>query len=529
MRHMVGERIGFVAAVALAAGILAIRGSARGEESPTAQESALPEAAGFSRAPIRLTPGQRQAIGVTFGRAERRTIEKKVRTVGRLEYDERRLAEVTLKIQGWIHDLHVDFTGQAVRKGDPLFTIYSPDLVTAQEEYLLALRTHDRLKESRVPGAADSAASLVRASRERLRLWDLTDRQIRALAETGKPKLYQTIHSPISGVVVEKTALKGHAVEPGMTLYRVADLSTIWVYADVYEYDVPLVRVGQEGRLTLPYDPGAVFDAKVTYVYPEVDMRTRTVKVRFELENDENAALKPGMYANVELAIPLGERLVVPRSAILDAGRRQVVFVDGGDGEIAPRDVRAGIRVENDVEILEGLAAGERVVTSGNFLIDSESKLAAAESMMGMMGAIGMGDWKMESARPMDMGGGESPPPEPTAPGPRAAPEPKEKRLGDLLVAVFPAQATANVGEGAIRVRVRDAAGKPATGAEVRFTYTMDMPGMTIEESKAHAVGEGLYEGRVNFTMGGPWGIVVEVRAPGKAPARGKFTVRVAG
>jgi Cu(I)/Ag(I) efflux system membrane fusion protein len=370
-----------------------------------------------------------------------------------------------------------------------------------------------------VPQAALSAASLVSASRERLRLWDLTDGQIRQLEKSGKPRLHQTMLSPISGVIVEKMAFKGHAVEPGMTLYRIADLSTIWVYADVYEYELPFVRVGQEARVTLSYYPDASYTARVTYVSPELDAKTRTAKVRFELANGANRELKPQMFADVELGVALGERLVVPDKAVLDSGRRQVVFVDAGDGQIVPRDVRVGIRTNGSVEILEGLKAGDRIVTSGNFLVDSESKLAGSESMMGMMGAIGMGDWKMESARPMDMGGGTE------SGGPAA----EEQRLGDLLVAAFPARGTAKVGEDAIRIRVRDAAGNPVTGATVRFNYSMDMPGMSIEQSQAAEVGPGIYEGKAKFTMSGPWGIVVEIQPAGKPAVRGKFTVRVAG
>ena len=490
-----------------------------GFSKPAVARADEPEASDFSRAPIRLTPGQRQAIGLTFGVAERRPIERKIRTVGRLDYDERKLAEVTLKIRGWIQDMFADYTGKEVRKGEPLFTIYSPDLVSAQEEYLLALRTNDRLKSSQVPQAALSAASLVSASRERLRLWDLTDGQIRQLEKSGKPRLHQTMLSPISGVIVEKMAFKGHAVEPGMTLYRIADLSTIWVYADVYEYELPFVRVGQEARVTLSYYPDASYTARVTYVSPELDAKTRTAKVRFELANGANRELKPQMFADVELGVALGERLVVPDKAVLDSGRRQVVFVDAGDGQIVPRDVRVGIRTNGSVEILEGLKAGDRIVTSGNFLVDSESKLAGSESMMGMMGAIGMGDWKMESARPMDMGGGTE------SGGPAA----EEQRLGDLLVAAFPARGTAKVGEDAIRIRVRDAAGNPVTGATVRFNYSMDMPGMSIEQSQAAEVGPGIYEGKAKFTMSGPWGIVVEIQPAGKPAVRGKFTVRVAG
>src|SRR5437870_822473 len=338
-------------------------------ETPT--EGTQPEE-GFARAPIRLDGNQQQAIGVTYGVVERRSLEQVIRTVGRFDYDERKLAEVTLKVDGYIGDLFVDYTGKPVRKGDPLFTIYSPDLVTAQEEYLLAHETLGRLGGSNVPGALESARSLVRASRERLRLWDLTDQQVRALEESRKSKLYQTIYSPISGVVIEKMAFKGHRTEPGMPLYRIADLSTIWVYADIYEYELPFVQVGQEARITLPYYPADDWTARLTYVYPSIDAKTRTAKVRFELPNSGTHQLLPEMYGNLELDVPAGERLTVPASAVLDSGRRQVVFVARGDGELVPRDVKLGSRFGQYVEVLDGLVDGEWVVTSANFLIDWE-------------------------------------------------------------------------------------------------------------------------------------------------------------
>jgi Cu(I)/Ag(I) efflux system membrane fusion protein len=466
------------------------------------------------RAPIRLDAAQRQRIGLTFGMVERRPVDKHIETVGRLDYDERKLAEVTLRVGGYIEELFADFTGKPVRRGDPLFSLYSPDLLTAQREYLLARDTVERLGRSQVPEAREGAAALLRASRERLRLWELTDQQVRELEGTKQAKVSLTIHSPVSGVVVEKHALRGQAVQPGMTLYRIADLSTIWIYADVYEQDAGFVRVGQEAEIRLPYEPSRRFAAHVSWVYPTVDAKARTVKVRFELPNSPEQSLRPEMYANVRLTIPLGERLVVPATALLDSGRRQVAFIDGGEGLLVPREVETGGRFDDWTEVTAGLAPGERVVTSANFLVDSESKLQAAESMMAMMGALGMGHATMEGARGMEMAGGES-----------AGPE--EKVVGDLRVAVFPAREAATVGENVLRVRVRDATGAPVRGARVSFTYTMDMPGMAIGEAQAREVGDGLYEGVARFTMGGPWTVVVQIERPGAPPVREKFTVRV--
>ena len=244
---------------------------------------------------------------------------------------------------------------------------------------------------------------MVEAARRRLLFWDLTSQQIKALEERGAPQTYLTLSAPASGIVVEKMAVKGMRVEPGMKLYRIADLSTVWLYADIYESEVPLVREGQTVTVSLSYYPGETFSGRITYIYPYLDTQTRTNKVRLEFTNPQGK-LKPGMYANSEIEISLGSTLTVPESAVLQSGLRQLVFVEQGEGVFAPREVKLGIKADSRFAVLSGLVAGERVVTSGNFLLDSESKLKAATSMMGMMGAIGMGDWKMESARPMEMG-----------------------------------------------------------------------------------------------------------------------------
>jgi len=483
-----------------------------------------------SRAAIQLDARQRQTIGLTYGVVERRAIDKTVRTVGRFDYDERKLAAVSLKVSGYVDKLFVDYTGKAVRKGDPLFTIYSPELMSAEQEYLLALRNEKELAKSSIPSAAAAATSLAHASRQRLLLWDLGEHQIHELEQSGKPTLRQTIRSPASGVVLEKMVVAGQSVQAGMTLYKIADLSTIWVYGDVYEYELPFVKLGQPAEIRLSYAPDRVFDAKVAYLYPTLDPKARTLKIRFELRNSPDQFLRPEMYGDVTLRAALGERLVVPKTALLDSGRRQIVFVAAGEGRLEPRDVQVGDRVDDFVEIKKGLSAGERIVTSANFLVDSESQLQGAESMMGMMGAIGMGDWQMESAKPMSMGGGGTQRSSATEPTqlPRAAGG-QEKQVGDLLVTVYPATDTAKVGESAIRVRLRDANGVAVRQAKVSFQYTMDMPGMSIASAEAKELGDGVYEGRATFSMGGPWSVVVQIDRPGKPSVREKFTVRVAG
>lgn len=462
--------------------------------------------------PVQLSPMQRQLIGVTYGTVTKKPLVKVIRTVGRVEYDERRLAEVTLKISGWIQDLFLNSTGRLVKKGQPLLTIYSPDLVSAQEEYLLALRTRDRLKDSRLHEALESAGFLVEASRNRLLLWDLTPAQIRALERSGKPQLHQTIYSPITGYVIEKKALQGQRVEPGTTLYKIADLSTIWVNAAIYEYELPLIRERQEAIITLAYIPGAVWRGTIDYIYPYLETETRTNQVRFVFPNPDHK-LKPGMYANLELKADLGEKLVVPESAVLHSGVRKLVFVDRGEGRLEPREVTLGMQTEGYWEVLGGLGEGERIASSGNFLIDSESKLAAAESMMAMMGQIGMGDWKMESAKPMEMGGGT----------PAAGPQ--EKAIGDLRLRISTQPEPAKVGENTLRIQVKDARDQPVTDAAAALEYTMDMPGMPIEKAQVRHIGGGVYEAQVRFTMAGPWGVMVSVQRPGQAELRERFTI----
>jgi membrane fusion protein, copper/silver efflux system len=478
-------------------------------EMPMAEDSTT-----TTQAPIRLSPEQRQMIGITYGTVEQAALKKTIRAVGRVDFDERRLTDVTFKISGWVQDLFVDYTGKRVRKGEPLLTLYSPDLVTSQEEYLLALRTRDQLAHSTLPEAVNGSQGLVEAARRRLLLWDLTPQQIKTLEERGTPQTYLTLHAPISGTVVEKEVVKGMRVEPGMRLYRIADLSNVWLYAEIYEYEIPLVREGQEVTIALSYYPGETFSGKITYIYPYLDTQTRTNRVRLEFANPQGK-LKPGMYANSEIEIDLGTTLTVPASAVLQSGLRQLVFVDQGQGVFAPREVKLGAQADSRFAVLDGLTAGERVVTSGNFLLDSESKLQSATSMMGMMGAIGMGDWKMESAKPMEMG------------AQTAQAKPTEKKVGMLTVTVSTAAEPAKLGENTLRVQVKDSAGKPVPDAAVSVEYTMDMPGMMIDKAEAKHAEAGVYEAPVRFAMAGPWGVTVSIRRSGQAEARERFTVQV--
>jgi Cu(I)/Ag(I) efflux system membrane fusion protein len=322
---------------------------------------------------------RRQRIGVRTGRVERQPARLTVRAVGEVEYDETRLADVSLKVSGWIVALEVDTTGQRVEKGETLFTLYSPELYAAQEEYLLALRSQREARQTGLPGRADY---LVRAAKQRLRLWDLTDEQIQAIARRGKSVESLPILSPAEGFVIEKNVVEGGAIRAGDRLYRIAGLDAVWVNAQVYETELPIIVSGQAARVTLSYQPGQVFEGHVAYVYPYLDKSTRTGRVRIELENPQ-LELRPDMYANVEFAVELGERLMVPEEAVVYTGPRRLVFLDLGEGRLRPEEVEVGIRADEHYEILSGLREGDRVVTSGNFLVAAESRIRSATRYWG--------------------------------------------------------------------------------------------------------------------------------------------------
>jgi Cu(I)/Ag(I) efflux system membrane fusion protein len=334
---------------------------------------------------VQISPERQQLIGVKIGTVEIKPLEKVIRTVGRVDYDEKRLTTISPKIGGWIEDLFVDFTGRFVQQGEPLLTLYSPELVSTQEEYLLALRAKKELVKSPFPEVAGSGSSLAESARRRLKLWDINDDQIRALEESGQPRKTLTLYSPFSGIVLEKVAYKGMNVMPGMALFKLADLSIVWLYADIYEYELPFIRLGQQAAIQLSYLPGELFTGKAIYIYPSLNPETRTAKVRFEIPNP-HGKLKPEMYANVEIKVHLGRKLTVPEGAIIDTGIRQLAIIDKGSGYFEPREVKVGAKVDNYYEVIRGLKAGERVVTSANFLIDSESKLKEAVGGMAMPG-----------------------------------------------------------------------------------------------------------------------------------------------
>ena len=354
---------------------------------------------------VHLTTAQLTTFGVTFGTVEQRTLTTDVRTAGIVVMDEARVATVTPKINGFVERLYVNTTGQPVRRGEPLAEIFSAELIAAEEELLLARRLDRTVGQSAVPGVPSSSGELLAAARRRLRLWDVSDAQIDDVLRTGRSRRTITLFSPATGVVTDKKVTQGQAVQAGTELYVVADLSNVWVDAQVRESDAADLRVGSGADLEFATYPGRAYKGRVTFLYPTVAEQTRSLRARIAIANADGR-LKPGMYATVRLSSPTRSALTVPRSAVLQTGERAVVFVDQGRGALRPMDVVTGRTAGEYVEVLSGLAPGQRVVTSAQFLLDSESNLAEVmKSMIGMSGGSAGGGAEMNA---MDKSGGDT-------------------------------------------------------------------------------------------------------------------------
>ena len=337
---------------------------------------------------VKLSGRKQQLINLKVVTVQEGLTGQNIRTVGTLQYDETKIVKIHSRIEGWIDKVYVDYTGRFVRKGQPLFSIYSPELVATQQEYLLALKAERSLGESQFVDVSSGAKSLKASAHRRLKLWEVSDQQIKHLEETQTPTTTITFYSPVSGFVLQRNVFEKQRITYDTETYSIADLSTIWLMADIYEYEAANVREGQRATMTLTYDPTRTFEGKVTYIYPALNNMTRTLKVRIEFPN-RDFLLKPDMYANVELQTTTGTGVLIPEEAVLDSGTRQVVFVQKAEGEFEPREVKTGIHSGGNVVITSGLKAGEKVVASGNFLIDSESQLKAALESMGTAGHQG--------------------------------------------------------------------------------------------------------------------------------------------
>ena len=349
---------------------------------------------------VEITPELQQRIGVKTVKAVVKPLRKIIRTVGRIEIDEQNQATVNTKIEGWIEKLYVDYTGRYVKKGEPLAEIYSPELLATQQEFINTMKwagkqtiktpqeghNHGAPAESPAPASVlkqmleKDAVATMEAARQRLRLWDISEAQIKKIEAAGEPIRTLTLYSPVSGYITQKMVFKGMRVMPGEKLFDVADLSQVWIVADIYEYELSAVHVGQSVRISLSYFPGREWTSRIDYIYPVFSADTRTAKVRLTLPNP-GGQLKPQMFTNVEIRVDLGRKLTIPDSAVIDTGRGQVVYVDRGNGNFEPREIQTGLRAEGAVEVLRGLKAGEKVASSANFLIDSEAQLKGVKPL----------------------------------------------------------------------------------------------------------------------------------------------------
>lgn len=329
-----------------------------------------------------VTPERQQLVGIKTEPVMERTLDKQIRTVGMVTLDESKIYNVQTKYTGWIDKVFVDFRWQHVNTGQPLFSIYSPELVTAQEEYLLALKSNKILTDSQFTDISSGASLLLKASRRRLELLGVAQSQIKELERTGEVKTNLTVYSPVKGHVAQKNAFENMHVEPNTVIYKIADHTTAWVQVDIYENEIPLVKLGEKATMTLASFPGQVFEGEVTFIWPHINPETRTMKARLEFPNPD-LKLLPEMYADVTLDIPIGKKLTIPNSAVLKTGKKDIVFVDKGNGNIEIRRVELGQKAGGYYEVLRGLKKGEQVVSRANFLIDSESKIQAAVATWG--------------------------------------------------------------------------------------------------------------------------------------------------
>ncbi|MGH7562128.1 MAG: efflux RND transporter periplasmic adaptor subunit [Gemmatimonadales bacterium] len=404
-----------IAAVAGATWAIA-RGGSRGDagRSPPAGDTAgMQGMAGMDMSTdgsVLLSPDHIRQYGITFGSVEERTLEADVRTVGIVRFDETKLAQVALKFDGFVDRLHVNFTGQAVRHGQRLLDVYSPALVAGQEELLVAQRVQREMGESAVPGVPAGSSDLTASARRRLSLWDISEEQIDEILRSGQVRRALTVYSPASGVVVEKNVVQGQAVRAGETLYRIGDLSEVWIEAELREADVAQVREGSAATMEFAAYPGRTFDGRIQYVYPTLQEEARTLKVRIAVPNSRGL-IKPGMYATVRFVTPVRKALTVPTSALLRTGERTLVFVDMGGGSLMPHEVEIGRIAGEYAEVLAGVEPGQQVVLSAQFLLDSESNLAEVmRSMLGMGMSMDMGDMKGKDMKGKDMKGKSAPP-----------------------------------------------------------------------------------------------------------------------
>lgn len=453
-------------------------------------------------APVQLSPERMQRIGVTIGTVEYRQLNDGIRATGTVAIDERLVSYVQTRFPGYIRRVFANASYQYVHKGQPLFTIYSPELVATQQEYLLAQQNQKALAASTVSGVASGAASLSDAAEQRLEQWDVPATELAKLKQTGRPISDLIFNSPASGYITEYNALPNLYVEPATRLYTLADLSQVWVLAQVFQGDIGRIRPGDTAQVTVDAYPGRVFSGRIEEILPQVDLATRTINVRLAIGNP-SLELKPGMFVNVDMKTSLGRQLVIPASAVLQSGTRQLVFLYSGDGQIEPKEITLGPRSGESLVVTHGLTVGQRIVTSGSFLIDSESQLQAAADSF--------------APPPLGVGSNAS-----------AANTPRANI--DFTTDPSPPAKGPNI----FRVRLTDANGAPVSSAEVTVTFyiaampAMGMAAMNTASKLTEKVG-GIYEGSGSLGSGGTWQVTITVQKNRQIIATKQMSVNATG
>ncbi|MDR3504886.1 MAG: FixH family protein [Acidocella sp.] len=476
---------------------------ARGPAAGTSAAPQAAEAAEPALAPIQLSPQRLQQIGVTSAAVAFKDVSQQMTAPGNVDIDEQRLSTVQTRFAGWIQNVFANATYQYVRKGQRLFTIYSPDIVSGQQEYLLARKNQSAFAHDAHGMAAQESGWLMQAAEERLRQFGVPADTIADLQKTGQIQRDIAVNSPVSGYITERNALPNAYVQPDTKLYTIADLSTVWVYANVAQTDVGRLKPGSAAQVTVDAYPGRTFNGRIDQILPQVDMTTRTVRVRLVFSNP-GVVLKPGMYVNVALSVPLGRQLVVPSSAVLQSGSRAIAFLDHGEGNLEPRVIQTGPAFDDSVVVLSGLKAGDKVVTSANFLVDSESQLQSAFS-----------------------GSAPAAPP-PATPAANSAP------TAQLRIDFTTQPATPQKGANTLRIKLTDEHGAPVAGAQpnvVFFMPAMPQMGMAAQRSvaKLSDKGNGLYEGTLTLDSGGSYKVTITVQRNGQTVATQQLSVSAIG
>ena len=459
---------------------------------------------GPKRAPVELSPERRQLIGLQLATVEEKDFVGRISTTGLVEPDEQLEGYVQTRFAGWIRQVFVNQTYQFVKKGQPLFTIYSPDLVSTENEYLIALHSERSLENSSVEGVAKGAHSLISGALDRLKQFGVPPREIARLQREGTTRDAIEIDSPMTGYVVERNALPNMYAQPDTKLYAITTLSNIWIYAAVFQNQIGQIKVGDPVAVTVDAYPGKTFEGRVDFIWEALDPMTRTAKVRCSFANTEGL-LKIGMYVGVAVTPRLGRGLVIPDTGVLRTGEHNIVFIDRGDGYLTPTEVELGPHLAHSFAVMKGLRAGERIVSSANFLIDSESQLQAAS------------------------GSFVPPPPGVSATGTQPQKAAPSSRIDMVIEPNPPAR-----GQNKLRLTLKDAAGKPVSGAQIKVTFymaAMASMGMAAMHAEATATdqGNGSYAANINLQSGGNWKATIVVTKGGQTLVTKQFDLSVAG